>query len=53
MGVSIRRGATLTGGVNVSHNRISLPEGDYNTTLTRVNAQYTFSPGVFIEGVVQ
>ena len=53
LGVSVRRGATLTAGINVSHNRIFLEEGDYNTTLTRVNTRYGFTENVFLQGVVQ
>jgi hypothetical protein len=53
LGMGFRRGAALTGSVSVSHNRIRLPEGDYNTTLTRVGAQYAFSPSVFLQSVVQ
>jgi hypothetical protein len=53
LGLSWRQGATLTAGINVSHNRIYLDEGDYTTTLTRVNARYAFTENVFLQGLVQ
>ena len=53
LGVSIRRGDTYSGGLSVSHNRIRLPEGDYNTTLTRLNLRYAFGPGVFVQALIQ
>ena len=53
LGVSIRRGDTYTGSLSVSHNRIRLPEGDYNTTLTRLSLRYAFSPGVFLQSLIQ
>ena len=53
LGMAFRRGAVLTGSVSVAHNRIRLPEGDYNTTLTRLGLQYAFSPSIFLQSVVQ
>jgi len=53
LGVAYRHGDVLTSSVSVSHNRIRLPQGDYNTTLTRVGARYGFSPDIFLEGLVQ
>ena len=53
VGVSYRLGQTLTAGMNVNHNRIYLEEGDYTTTLTRVNARYAFTENVFLQGLVQ
>ena len=53
LGFSVRRGATITGSLTVAHNRIRLPEGDYNTTLTRLGMQYAFSPGVFLQSLLQ
>ncbi len=53
LGVSIRRGATLTGGLSVSHNRIRLTEGDYNTTLTRLSLRYAFTPEIFLQSLLQ
>ena len=53
LGVSIRRGDTYTGSFSVSHNRIRLPEGDYNTTLTRLSLRYAFSPGIFLQSLLQ
>jgi hypothetical protein len=52
-GVAVRRGGTLTGNVNLTHNRISLPEGDFNTTLTRVRLRYAFSPSLALQSSVQ
>jgi hypothetical protein len=53
LGVSFRRGATLSGGVSVSHNRLDFPEGNFNTTLSSVRLQYAFSPGVFLQSLLQ
>ncbi|HSH75266.1 MAG TPA: DUF5916 domain-containing protein, partial [Longimicrobiales bacterium] len=53
LGVAVRRGAVWTGSLTVSHNRIRLPEGDYNTTLTRFALQYAFSPDVFLQSLIQ
>ena len=53
LGVSLRRGDTYSGGLSVSHNRIRLPEGDYNTTLTSLNLRYAFSPFVFVQSLIQ
>jgi hypothetical protein len=53
LGLTVRQGASFAGGVNLTHNRISLPQGDFNTTLTRLNLRYAFSPGVFVQSLVQ
>ncbi len=52
-GVSVRRGGTLTGNINLTHNRIRLPEGNFNTTLTRVRARYAFTPQLSLQSSVQ
>ena len=44
---------TFTGGVSVGHNRIRLPEGNYNTTQTSLNLQYSFSPSIFLQSLIQ
>ena len=53
LGFSVRRGATITGSLSIAHNRIRLAEGDYDTTLTRLRMQYAFSPGVFLQSLLQ
>jgi hypothetical protein len=53
LGVNLRQGDTFTGGVTVAHNRIRLPQGNYNTTLTRLNLQYAFSPSIFLQSQIQ
>ena len=53
VGATIRPGDTFTGGLSVSHNRIRLPQGDYNTTLTRLSLRYGFSPSVFVQSLIQ
>ena len=53
LGVSIRRGDILTGSLSVAHNRIRLPEGDYNTSLTRLSLRYAFSPDIFLQSLIQ
>ena len=52
-GMDVRRGGTLTGGVNVNHNRIDLPQGRFNTTLTRVRLRYAFTPSLAAQSSVQ
>ncbi len=52
-GVDVRRGGTLTGSVNVNHNRIDLPEGAFNTTLTQLRLRYAFTPVVSLQSSVQ
>jgi len=52
-GISVRRGGTFTGNVNLTHNRISLPEGDFNTTLTRLRLRYAFTPSLALQSSVQ
>jgi hypothetical protein len=53
VGVAVRRGSTLTGSFNVSHNRIRLPQGDFNTTLTRLGLRYAFTPSIFVQSLLQ
>jgi hypothetical protein len=53
LGLSYRYGDIITSSVSVSHNRIRLPEGDFNTTLTRVALRYGFSANIFAQGIVQ
>jgi len=53
LGVAYRLGDVITSSVSVSHNRIRLPEGAFNTTLTRVSLRYGFTPNVFSQGIVQ
>ena len=53
LGVAFRHSDVITSSASVSHNRIRLPEGDYNTTLTRMSLRYSFSPDVFVQGLVQ
>jgi hypothetical protein len=51
--VSVQRGDALTGNVQVNHNRIRLPEGELDTTLSRVRLRYSFNPSVFVQSLVQ
>jgi hypothetical protein len=53
LGAAYRYGDVITSSVSVSHNRIRLPEGEFNTTLTRVGLRYGFTPDVFVQGIVQ
>jgi hypothetical protein len=53
LGVAYRYGDVITSSVSVSHNRIRLPEGAFNTTLTRVSLRYGFTPNIFAQGIVQ
>lgn len=52
-GVSVQRGGTLTGDLSVNHNRIRLPEGDFNTTLTQMSLRFAFSPTIALQTSVQ
>jgi len=51
--LAVQRGESLTGNVQVNHNRIRLPEGELDTTLTRVRLRYSFNPNVFVQSMVQ
>ena len=51
--VAIQRGESFTGDVQVNHNRIQLPDGGLNTTLTRVRLRYSLNPSVFLQSMVQ
>ncbi|HUE96468.1 MAG TPA: DUF5916 domain-containing protein [Longimicrobiaceae bacterium] len=52
-GMAFRQGEALTGNFSVAHNRIRLPQGDFNTTLTRVGLRYGFSAGLFVQSLLQ
>ena len=52
-GLTYRQGAILTAGLSVTHNRIRLEEGDYNTTLSRMNVRYAFTPSIFVQSLIQ
>ncbi len=52
-GLNVRRGGTFSGSVDLNHNRISLPEGDFNTTLTQIQGRYAFTPRMSVQGSVQ
>src|SRR5690606_15208842 len=52
-GIAVRHGATLTASLNITHNRIRLPQGDFNTTLSRVGLRYAFTPLIFLQSLVQ
>ena len=51
--LTYRRGAILTTSFGVTHNRIRLDEGDYNTTLSRVGVRYAFTPSIFVQSLLQ
>ena len=53
LGFTLRQGDTFTGGLSLGHTRIRLPEGNYNTTQTGLNLQYSFSPNVFVQSLIQ
>ncbi len=52
-GVLVRRGASLSGEFNITHNRLRLPQGDFDTTLTRFGLRYAFSPEIFVQSQIQ
>jgi hypothetical protein len=52
-GITVRRGSTLSGDVDVSHNRIRLEEGRFNTTLSRLRLRYAFSPALSLQSTIQ
>ncbi len=51
--VSVQRGDALTGSVQMNHNRIRLPEGELDTTLSSLRLRYSFNPSVFVQSLVQ
>lgn len=51
--IAFRRGEKLNGELAWSHNNIDLPGGSFETDLGRLRLAYSFSPKVFIDGLVQ
>ncbi len=51
--ITFRRGEKLNGELAWSHNNIDLPGGSFETDLGRLRLAYSFSPKVFIDGLVQ
>ena len=51
--LTFRRGEKFNGELAWSHNDIDLPGGAFKTNLGRLRLAYSFSPEVFIDGLVQ
>jgi hypothetical protein len=51
--VTYRRGETLSTSLLVDHNIVSLPEGDFTTTLLGLRLAYFFAPNVFVQSLFQ
>lgn len=51
--ITFRRGEKLNGELAWSHNDIDLPGGSFETNLGRLRLAYSFSPKVFVDGLVQ
>jgi hypothetical protein len=52
-GVHVRRGGSFTGSVDLTHNRLDLEEGAFNTTLSRIEGRYAFTPRLSLQGSAQ
>lgn len=48
-----RRGETLSSSLLVDHNRVRLPEGDFDATLLGLRLAYFFTPRIFVQSLVQ
>ncbi len=51
--VALRRGASATAALRLDHNRIRLPEGDFNVNLASLRTGYFFTPRIYLQSLVQ
>lgn len=51
--MTFRGGTRASAPVRVSHNDVTLPEGDFTTTLAGVNLGWFFTPRVYVQSLVQ
>lgn len=51
--MTIRRGARSSATFRVAHNDVSLPQGDFTTTLVGVNLGYFFTPRIYVQSLIQ
>ena len=51
--VTGRHGATVTAALRVSYNDVELREGAFTTTLAGLRAAYSFTPHMYLQGLVQ
>jgi hypothetical protein len=51
--VRLRTGEAFNAEVSWSYNNIDLPLGDFTTNLVRTRVSYSFSPRVFVQGLLQ
>ena len=51
--LEFRRGSTLAGQVRVDHSQVDLAEGSFDATLASARAGYSFTPNIFLQGLVQ
>lgn len=49
----MRFGETFTTQLIYNYNNINLPNGEFNTNLLRVRASYSFTPRIYLQGLVQ
>ena len=53
LGMAARSAAAVTTGVQMDHNRVRLPEGDFKTTLVGLRFRYAFTPRMALQSLVQ
>lgn len=51
--LDVRFGETFTTQLIYNYNNINLPNGEFNTNLLRVRASYSFTPRIYLQGLVQ
>jgi len=49
----IRFSDAFNGELNVNYNDVDLPTGSFHTTLARTRLSYSFTPRIFVQGLVQ
>ena len=51
--LTIRRGNRSSATLRVVYNDVSLPEGDFTTTLAGINLGYFFTPRIYLQSLIQ
>ena len=51
--ITVRRGASTTATVRVVYNDVSLPEGDFTTSLAALNLGYFVTPRIYLQSLIQ
>jgi len=51
--LTVRRGATFSGSLAVEYNDVTLPQGDFTSTLQALRLNYFFTPRLFVQTLTQ